>query len=361
MNSALRMAMVGVGRIGVHHARRIQELGQSTGACELTAIVDNFQDNAHRVAELLQPSQATEIATFTDVSDLAAAGLTEAAMIASRTDDHHRDALTLIDAGHRVLLEKPLTGSVASAAEFVDYLNADARRSQALMIAFMRRFDRPLLSAKRLLESGRIGRPFKFVSVLEDPVPPPDGYNSPGLLIDMSVHNIDEIMWLLGKAPRSVMSLGANLYNYTITPVVEDLDDAQLNMWFPDGVIGQVQVSRNHAAGYRNETWAFGEAGCIHVGHFQEDPLSVAVEAYGPNGLIERETFALKDYGDDVPVFIKRFGEAYAAELADFVQCCRNNAPFRVTHDDGLRAMRVAEAGSKSIRTEADAASVEYE
>lgn len=351
--------MVGVGRIGVFHARHIQELARETGHCELVAIVDGHGDTAARVAAELQAGQASEIRALRDVEEVAAADLIDGAMIASRTADHYRDARTLVAAGKRVLLEKPLTHSVESSEEFVAWLNADAARRQAVMLAFMRRFDAPLVCAKAWLDAGRIGRPFKFVSVLEDPVPPPDGYDSPGLLVDMAVHNIDEMIWFGGALPTRAVALGANLYNHAVSSVVEDFDDAFLQLSFPDNVLGQVQVSRNHVAGYRNETWVFGDAGCLHVGHFQENPLSVTVEAYSPAGTIEKRTFSLRDYGPSVPVFIKRFGEAYKAELADFVSRCRAGEPFRVTHEDGLRAMKVAVAGSRALRTERDALAIE--
>ena len=103
---------------------------------------------------------------------------------------HYRDAQTLIDAGWRVLMEKPLTHSLATAREFAAYLDADDFRRTALMQAFMRRFDAPLLRAKALLDQGAIGAPFKIVSILEDPVPPPEGYNSSGILSDMARYTI---------------------------------------------------------------------------------------------------------------------------------------------------------------------------
>ena len=59
-------------------------------------------------------------------------------------------------------------------------------------------------------------------------------------------------------------------------------------MWFPGNLLGQVQVSRNHVAGYRNETWVYGPEGVVHVGAFSEDPLRVEVEVIGPGGLVAR-------------------------------------------------------------------------
>lgn len=360
MNAPLKMGMVGVGRIGVFHARHIQELAQETGQCELLAVVDQYGDTAERVAEQLQPDQKPSIKSYTSVDALVEAGGIDAAMIASRTEDHVPDARPLVETGHCVLLEKPLTNAVETAQEFVNFIHADDRRKQSIMLAFMRRFDGPLQMAKDLLEQNSIGRVFKYVSILEDPIPPPDGYSSPGLLIDMSVHNIDEILWLHGQKPEYATALGVNLYNQTISSVQEDFDDAFLQMWFPDNVLGQIMVSRNHVAGYRNVSWIYGDKGHIQVGHFQEDPLSVTVEAYGPQGVIAKKTFTLRDYGSDVPVFITRFGEAYKAELTYFVNQCLNGSPFSVTHEDGLAAQQIAVAGTQAIRTKKDAAKIDY-
>lgn len=361
MQSPIKMAVIGVGRIGVFHAKHVQELAQETGKCELVAVVDTFGDTAQKVAEMLQADQDHPIQAFKSVEDLAQANIIQGALIASRTDDHEPDARTLIDAGCRVLLEKPLTGSLESAENFVNYLNADPTRSKGLMQAFMRRFDAPLVKAKKLLEQEAIGDIFKITSILEDPAPPPVGYNSPGLLTDMSVHNCDEILWLLGgPLPEFVSAFGSNLHNTFVSPVVEDYDDAFLQMWFPGKLVGQVQVSRNHVAGYRNETWIYGNKGVIHIGNFQENPLSVTVEAYSPSGSIHKETITLRDYGSDVPVFIKRFGEAYKHELDYFLDQCIADNPFSVTHQDGLNAMRVALAGTAAIRPKEEALKIDY-
>lgn len=342
METPLSLAVVGVGRIGVFHAEHIQELSQENGTCRLRAVVDGYRDTAKRVAERLQSQQRDRIHFFDSVDALVDARLIDCAVVASRTEHHFRDARTLIDAGYRVLVEKPLTDKVEVAIEFVRYLARDATKKRALMQAFMRRFDEPLQRVKQLLEQDRIGRPFKVVSVLEDPLPPPDGYASPGILPDMAVHNIDEVIWLLGAKPVTAASLGANLHSFQRSAVKEDFDDVFLQMWFPGQVIAQVQVSRNHVAGYRNETWVFGERGVIHVGHFQANRRTVSVEAFDPHGTLETKTFPLRDYGSEVPVFIQRFGQAYKRELADFVAQCLRDELFSVTQEDGLTAMQVA-------------------
>ena len=118
MAERFRIAVVGVGRIGTFHARHVQELASERGDCALTAVVDGYGDLAAEVAAQLQAGQETAIGVFKDVEELVAADAADGAFIASRTENHYRDAQTLIDAGWRVLMEKPLTHSLATAREF---------------------------------------------------------------------------------------------------------------------------------------------------------------------------------------------------------------------------------------------------
>jgi predicted dehydrogenase len=66
----------------------------------------------------------------------------------------------------------------------------------------------------------------------------------------------------------------------------------------------------------------------------------------------------MRDYGRPLPEFIDRFGPAYKAELAAFVDCCRDGGPFPTSHRDGVRAQEVISAGMKAIITPDHAATV---
>jgi myo-inositol 2-dehydrogenase/D-chiro-inositol 1-dehydrogenase len=230
------------------------------------------------------------------------------------------------------------------------------------MLAFQRRFDQPLLYAKQLIEGGAIGRVFKIYSALEDSNPAPNGYVSGGILPDMAVHNVDEILWLTGRMPSKALSIGTRIYSHALTTCLEDFDDAVLYLWFENDLLAQVQVTRNHVSGYRVETIIFGQEGQIHVGHFDQKPFAVTVEAYGRRGRTEplaRRTFDMRDYGKPLPEFVDRFGAAYKAELAQFIECCKNETPFPMTHRDGVRAQEAISAGMRAMVGVEKAAAVE--
>lgn len=197
------------------------------------------------------------------------------------------------------------------------------------------------------MDQGAIGRPFKVVTALEDSGPVPAGYVSTSLFLGMAVHSLDDVLWFCGKMPTGVLSVGARLYAHKLSSSPEDYNDGLVCLWFPDDLMAQVTVSRNHVSGYRVEIWVFGEEGQIHVGRFDQNKKEVIVEAYDRKRRIEFKSYSMRDFGRPVPEFVQRYGNAYKRELADFVKCCREGAPFSVTHRDCLRAMEVMDAATR--------------
>lgn len=355
MSKPVQVAVVGVGRMGPIHALHVRELEKETGSCVLSAIVDSDLARARRVAQEL----AGNIAAFPSIGELLSSGASQASVVVTPTDQHRANATELIEGGQRVLMEKPLTGTLEGDREFAAKL--DQAHPDALMLAFQRRFDAPLQYAKQLMQSGLIGRLFKIYSALEDSNPAPDGYRSGGILPDMSVHNVDEILWLTGQMPRAALTIGSRIYSHRLTTCQEDFDDALLYLWFPGELVAQVQVSRNHVSGYRVETILFGEQGHIKVGRFDQKPFDIIVEAYGRRGRREPlafRTFRMRDYQRPLPEFIDRFGPAYKAEVAAFVECCAAGTPFPTSHRDGLRAQEVVSAGMQAVIGHSQAAVV---
>lgn len=355
MSQPLELGIVGIGRMGWVHARHLLELEQQAGACRLSAIVDSDEARLKAFASALDFAGPL----FPSLHAYLEANLCRATMVVTPTEHHHAHAMTLVRAGHRVLMEKPLTGTLEGDLACCAELDRDS--PDALMLAFQRRFDAPLRYAKQLVEQGVIGRLFKIYSALEDSGPPPEGYQSGGILPDMAVHNVDEILWLAGRMPDRALAVGSVLYNRHIATCKEDFDDAMLYLWFGEDLLGQVQVSRNHVSGYRVESVLYGDQGQIQIGRFAQRPQEIVVEAFGRRGQTEplaRKVFPGGQGGPGAPEFVERFGPAYKAEAAAFIDCCRNQTPFPTTHRDGLRAQQVIAAGMRAAKTRADGALV---
>lgn len=347
----MKIALAGLGRMGWVHARNLVGLARDTGHCEVVGLVDADRDRAQRFAQ----EHGCTARIFTSVRELAEADVCRATMIVTPTERHREHATELIRAGHRVLLEKPLTGTLQGDREFAAELERD--HPNALMLAFQRRFDAAISYARDLIQAGAIGRVFKIYSALEDANPAPDGYQSDGILPDMSIHNVDEILWFTGRMPTSALAIGSRIYSHKLTTCVEDFDDALLYMWFDGDAVAQVQVTRNHVSGYRVETIVFGEEGHVQIGHFLQKPEEILVQVFGRRFSSEplaSRAFPGEPDRSDSPEFVSRFNSAYRAELYRFIECCRDGAPFPVNHMDGLRAQEVIAAGMQRTLTMAD-------
>jgi len=346
MENAVKIGMVGIGRMGRVHGEHLLEIERETGSCQVAGVVDR---NPERLAKFVAETGYSG-RTFTSLEAYLASGVCRATFVATPTEHHEAHAMALVRAGHRVLLEKPLTGTLTGDEHCCAEL--DRQFPDSLMLAFQRRFDGALAYAFELMRAGAIGRVFKIYSALEDSGPPPDDYQSGGILPDMSVHNVDEILWLAGRMPDRALAVGSVLYNKHVAKCQEDFDDAMLYMWFGEDLLGQVQVTRNHVSGYRVESVIYGEAGQIQIGHFAQRPDEIIVEAYGRRGAnepIDRKVFPGGIAGADAPEFVERFGPAYKAEAVAFVDCCHRGEPFPTTHRDGLRAQRVIAAGMRAV------------
>jgi myo-inositol 2-dehydrogenase/D-chiro-inositol 1-dehydrogenase len=355
MPEPLKIAVAGIGRMGAIHALHVHQLERETGSCVLAALADRDLEHARGFAAQV----GANVPIFASIKELAEARVCNATVVVTPTENHREHAATLVNAGHRVFLEKPLTGSLATDLEFAAELDRD--HPQAVMLAFQRRFDAPLQYAKQLMDSGLIGRVFKIYSALEDSNPAPDGYKSGGILPDMSVHNVDEILWFTGRMPTAALAIGSRIHSHRITTAQEDFDDAQLYLWFDGPMVAEIQVGRNHVSGYRVETLLFGEEGQIQIGRFDQKPFEIVVEAYGRRGRAEplaHRVFQMQQYGRPLPEFVDRFGAAYKGELAAFIECCRAGTPFPVNHRDGVRAQQVISAGMQRVITREHATSV---
>jgi predicted dehydrogenase len=353
----IRVGVVGLGRMGLIHALHIHELAQESDLCRLTCLSTIDRKAANTFLSLTDASTPV----FDDIEGLAQSGLCDVTVIATNTPLHREHSLMMIRRGQRVFLEKPLTGTLQGDREYAELLERE--HPQALMLGFQRRFDAPICFAKQLIDQGTIGRIFKIYSSLEDSGPAPDGFASPGILPDMAVHNVDEVVWFSGREPKLALAIGSRVYSHKLTTCREDFDDALMVLDFGDELIAQIQVTRNHVAGYRGETVIYGEKGLIRIGCFKQKLLEVMVEAYGTREATEPlalRTFKMRRYDQPLPEFIDRFGEAYKEELRTFLTCCWDGKPFPITHLDGLRAQEiVAGAMRASIRKE-DMARIDY-
>jgi len=215
MTSKLRVAVIGVGHLGQHHARLLATMDD----VELVGVVDT------------KPGRAAEVAIrystrpFIDAADVL--GRVDAVCVAVPTSSHVAIAMPFIDAGVSVLVEKPIASSVDDADRLVD---AADRRGVTLAAGHTERFNPavaaalPLVTDPRFVEIHRLGTfPERSLDI--------------DVVFDLMIHDLDLLLASVRSDVVSVEAVGVNV----LTPRT-DIANARLR--FASGCVANVTASR---------------------------------------------------------------------------------------------------------------------
>ena len=318
----LNVGLLGAGRIAGVHATAIS----SHSGSRLVAVSDYVPEVAQKLAAQYgaQPRTTEEI-----IADPAI----DAVLIATSTDTHSDLIEKATAAGKAVLCEKPVDLSLKRARTCRE---AVAKTGRSVMIGFNRRFDPSFGVLKASLEAGEIGRAELLSITSFDPAPPPVAYVevSGGLFRDMTIHDFDMANFLMGEAPETVFATGSSIVDPSIG-AAGDVDTAVVTLTYADGRIAVIKNSRRAVYGYDQRVELLGSEGLLQAQNMLENTV-VKSTAAGVTGA--KPTY----------FFLERYMPAYAAEWAAFVEAVESGTPFPVTLDDGIAALAMAEAATRS-------------
>lgn len=321
----LNVGLLGAGRIATVHARAITGNPGST----LVAVSDVFEDNARKLAGQFGCDVRT-------TEEIIANPAIDAVLIATSTDTHSDLIEAATTAGKAVLCEKPVDLSLerAQACQV-----SAAKTGQPVMIGFNRRFDPNFSALKDALEAGEIGKPELLSITSFDPAPPPLAYVkvSGGLFRDMMIHDFDMANFIMGDAPATVTAVGSSIVDPGIG-AAGDVDTAAVTLSYADGRIAVIKNSRRAVYGYDQRVEILGSEGLLQAQNMLENTVVKSTTA-GVTGA--RPTY----------FFLERYMPAYEAEWAAFVTAVNTGGPLPVTLDDGVIALAMAEAATKSAKT----------
>jgi len=196
-------------------------------------------------ADLATPERVGDVAVYADAAQALGHPGVGACIVATPTDTHRPIVEQALAAGLHVFCEKPLTLAGVESQE----LEAQARaRGLVLQVGFWRRFADPLAEARRLLRDGAIGRPLLLRLVQWDIDCPPaewcDPARSGGIFVDMAIHELDEIEWLLDETITEVTARPLPLVNEELA-AVGDFDNALVLARLAGGAQAVIDLSRN--------------------------------------------------------------------------------------------------------------------
>ncbi|MCW3766755.1 Gfo/Idh/MocA family oxidoreductase [Paenarthrobacter ureafaciens] len=329
----ITLGLVGVGRIGVMHARNISALNEQLnpeGVNVRLKLTDVAEEHARSVARDFGAEY------FPSVEALIAAGI-DGLVVATGTATHPDLIMAGVDAGIPVFCEKPVAVNLAESLPVLDYIR---EKGGTVQIGHQRRFDSGYLEAKRAYDAGELGWIHSLRAVTCDMAPPPVSFlaTSGGLFRDCSVHDFDILRWLTGREIVEVYAKGSNNGDPAIGEV-GDVDTALAVVTFDDGTVGTVSASRYNGAGHDVRLELQGSEGSVVVG--MDDQMALRS---GERGI----TFPA---GTPHKTFAERFDQAYRSEMAAFVEVILGERKNPCTPEDAVAASRVADAAQESLET----------
>ena len=331
--SPLRIGIAGVGRMGRHHAAN---LAHRVLGAELVAACSPVADELAWARDTLGVAHG-----YADYARMLAHPGLDAVFLATPTTLHADQIIGALEAGKHVFSEKPLALNLPDCLR-VEAVAAKHPRLKA-MIGYVRRFDPSYRDAFEKIRSGAIGRPFLARSQTADQNDASGFFvryagASGGILLDMSVHDIDTVRWLLGaSAAKRVFATGTIAVHEGLREV-GDVDNAVATIEFADGQIASIYASRTMAHGHETLTEIIGTAGRLTVG---QNPRINRVEISDAHGVRNECT----------PTFYERFAEAFLQEAQTFVDVVREDRPPPLTLADATAATRIGIAVTESLRT----------
>jgi len=298
----LRVAVVGVGHLGRHHARILSTLP----AVDLVAVVDT---NRARADEIARASRTEAAFDFRDVL-----GRVDAVTIAVPTERHRDIAAPFLASGLPVLVEKPMARSLAEADAMIE---AAARAGTILAVGHTERFNpavdaaRPMLRDPRFIEVHRLGTfPERSLDI--------------DVVFDLMIHDLDVVLSVVRAEVESIDAVGV--------PVLTGrVDIANARVRFANGCIANLTASRISRERVRKIRF-FETAAYVSI-----DYALQKLETYR---LVKGTAQTPSIEGGEVIVANE---EPLKRELADFVDAIAANRPPRVDGAQGRRALALAQ------------------
>lgn len=298
----VKVAVVGTGNMGQHHARIYSEMSQ----VELVGIVEINELRGHQVASRYR----TQL--FTDYRDLFSR--VQAVNIVVPTSMHYELAREFLEHDVHVLVEKPITVDIMQAKHLVSLAK---RRNLVLQVGHLERFNPAVALLKKMVktplyvEAHRLSYPSRRNTDV-------------GVIWDLMIHDLDILLNLVDSPVEEVTALGRSLYSSH-----EDLASVQVR--FSNGCVANLLASR--ISGERLRHLQVVEEDGNSVRTLSLDFINQTLAILTPDN--EKQT----NPPEYIPI---KKEEPLRLELEHFTECVVTNKTPLVTGEDGKRALELA-------------------
>lgn len=306
--------------MGRHHVRAYASLKH---LCEL---VGTYDSNPRRNREI---AESYGIIPFSSLDELISA--VDALSIVTPTTTHFDIAMSALNNGVDILLEKPITNTVNEAQRL---LQVAKKKQRILQVGHIERFNPAIMELPGLLQGQKI------IALNVQRMGPFDPrVSDTDVVQDLMIHDIDIVRSLISEPIRELRSFGCKVKSR------HHLDYAVANMVTDDGVVATLTASRVTNKKVRKleiiTLSAFIELDYI------ERKISISRRANdNTGGGYQQENKIEKVFGGEE--------DPLKAQLIHFVRSVKHNTTPLITGNDGLEALRIAKQIQDQIYTKVD-------
>lgn len=308
--------------MGQNHARVYSEIADLVGVADPDVKAGGPVSNRFNVSY------------YTDTKHLLREEL-DAVSVCVPTEHHAAVALDVVDAGISLLVEKPLASTVKEAMRVVD---AAKRAGVTLAVGHIERHNPAIAVVKRQLAEDVYG---DLVTATARRVSSfPGRVRDIGVVMDLGVHEIDVLRYLVGAPVESVFALGGHKLHEQFE------DHANILLRFQNGVHGFVEV--NWLTPMKVRMLALTCLKNFVEIDYTEQSVTVSSSTLGPLDPFNLYQIPLEHHTQKIHV---RKEEPLKRELVDFLDAIKEKRPPLVPGEDAVETLRVAVAATESHRT----------
>jgi predicted dehydrogenase len=329
----IKVAVLGTGSLGQHHARIYAELHQA-GLVELTGVFDTHAETARKIAE------KNHTRVFNSIAEAAAAS--DALNVVTPTTTHFEIADQLLNQGKHVLVEKPMTDDSAQAGRLIELAQ---RKNCVLQVGHVERFN-PVF---KVLQNIAIEPRFIECHRLS---PYPSRSMDIGVVLDLMIHDLDVVLAFVKSPVISVDGVGI--------PVLSKSEDiANVRLRFANGCVANLTASRISPERMRKIRVFSGPTNPCYISldyRVQEGFIyRVARDGEEASSMLKKVLAAKLGIGKDSSIVSEFAGkkivrepvpinkeEPLKMELQSFVDCVRQKQTPIVSGESAKRALDLA-------------------
>ena len=336
----IKVGIIGAG--GIARGAHIPSY-QKLANVSVVAVADVKEGTATEAAEKFNIPHV-----FTNYEELLKMGELDAVSVCTPNAFHAAPSIAAMEAGKHVLCEKPMAVSVAEAQQMVETAK---KRKRILQIGLASRFSAGAQYLKQQIESGRLGEIYyaRAVSIRRRGIPSWGVFvrkdmSGGGTLLDIGVHVLDLVVWLMG-APKPVSVFGTAVAKFgkrrdVINPDWGqwdidhfDVDDFAVGLVrFENGAMLTLETAWAANIEDAGRSYVLGTDGGCHV---------VGDKIYEQrNGKLA-----------DTPLQIPKGESAHLVEIQRFIEAIREGLPSPVPPEEVLRVQQIMNAIYESAET----------